>query len=259
MRLALNIEYKGTSYYGWQLQKTHKEKTLQYHVDKAISKVADEKIITVCAGRTDTGVHATGQVVHFDTEKKRLDLNWIRGINSFLPNDIYVNAIYHVDKKFHARYSALSRTYRYIIFNNEYASPILRDYSLHFQEVLDLEKIKKSFLYLKGEHDFTSFQGAGCSSKNPVKEITKINLKKSSKLIYIDITSNSFLYHMVRNIIGTLLDIGIGKYSPSSLKKLIQLKDRKYAGKMVSASGLYLMKVNYPKIHMIDYKTSTFF
>ena len=247
MRIALCVEYNGCNYFGWQKQKIHKEKTIQYHVDKAISKVADEKVNTICAGRTDTGVHALGQIIHFDTTKKRLDYKWLNGINSNLPDDIYIKSIKHVDEEFHARYSAIDRTYSYIILNQNNPSTHLLENVLHFNQEINLTKIRSSFKYLKGTKDFSAFRSSGCSSKNPIKKIKKITIKKNNNFIIIEITADSFLYHMVRNIIGILLDIGISKYEPEYMKVLINSLDRKKCGKMVSASGLYLQKISYPK------------
>ena len=150
MRVALAIEYNGANYFGWQKQKIHKTKTIQYHVDNAISKIADDNINTICAGRTDTGVHAFSQVVHFDTNKKRKDYKWIQGINSFLPSDILAKEIYHVDDDFHARYSVIDRTYRYVILNQEYPSTYLLDNVLHFSDKINITKIKSTFKHIKG-------------------------------------------------------------------------------------------------------------
>ena len=252
MRIALSVEYNGANYFGWQKQKIHKEKTIQYYIDKAISKIADEKISTICAGRTDTGVHAFSQIVHFDTLKKRLDYKWLNGINSNLPKDVMVKKIYHVDENFHARYSALTRTYRYIILNQEYPSTYLSSNVLHLNRTINLSKIRSTFKYLKGEKDFSCFRASGCSSKSPIKNIKLLKINKHKNFIYIEITANSFLYHMVRNIVGTLIDIGISKYDPNDIVKLINSRDRKKCGKMVLPNGLYLKNIVYPKRYNLD-------
>ena len=252
MRIALSIEYNGTCYYGWQKQKINKSKTIQYHVDKAISVIANEPTVSTCAGRTDTGVHAFSQIIHFDTTKKRKDYKWIQGINSFLPSDILVKDIFHVDESFHARYSALDRTYRYIILNQKYPSTHLLDNVLHFDQKINISKIRSTFKYFKGEKDYSCFRSSGCSAKSATKHIKSIKISRDNNLIYIDITSNSFLYHMVRNIVGSLLDIGILKYNPESIDTLINSLDRKLCGKMVPASGLYLMTASYPKKYKIS-------
>tara|TARA_A100001011_G_scaffold395330_1_gene490006 strand:+ start:435 stop:1217 length:783 start_codon:yes stop_codon:yes gene_type:complete len=251
MRIALSIEYNGSKYFGWQRQKFNKTKTIQYHVDRSIGVIADEVISTTCAGRTDTGVHAFSQIVHFDTTKKRKDYKWIQGINSFLPADIIVKALYHVDDDFHARYQAIDRTYRYIILNQDYPSSHMLETVFHFNQKIDLTKIKSTFKYFKGEKDYSCFRSSGCSAKSPIKHIKSIKITKQNNLIYIDITANSFLYHMVRNIVGALLDVGISKKSSNSIREIINSTDRKLCGKMVPASGLYLMSVSYPKKYKI--------
>ena len=251
MRIALTIEYNGAKYFGWQKQKINKSKTIQYHVDRAIATIADEPIATICAGRTDTGVHALSQVVHFDTTKKRKDYKWIQGINSFLPADIIIKEIYHVDDSFHARYLAIDRTYRYIILNQKHPSSHMLETVYHFDQKINISKIRSTFKYFKHEKDYSCFRSSGCSAKNPIKHIKSIKITKQNNLIYIDITANSFLYHMVRNIVGALLDVGVEKKSSDSIKKIIDSSDRKLCGKMVPASGLYLMSVSYPKKYKI--------
>ena len=252
MRFALTIEYNGADYFGWQKQKTHKTKTIQYHIENAISKIADENINTICAGRTDTGVHAFSQVIHFDTIKNRKDYKWLQGINSFLPSDILAKKIYHVDDEFHARYSAIDRTYRYVILNQVYPSTYLLNNVLHFSDKLNVNQIKSAFKYMKGEKDYSCFRSSGCSAKSPIKNIKSIKITKQNNFIYVDITANSFLYHMVRNIVGALLDIGISKNRPDSIRDLISSCDRKKCGKMAPASGLYLMSITYPRRYNIS-------
>lgn len=251
MRIALSIEYNGANYFGWQKQKIHKEKTIQYHIDHAISKIANEEIHTICAGRTDTGVHAFSQMIHFDTTKRRLDYKWINGINSNLPNDVITKKIYHVDDDFHARYSARSRTYRYIILNQKYPSTSLSSNVLHLSDNISISKIRSTFKYIRGEKDFSCFRSSGCSSKSPIKDIKSISINSYKNFIYIDITANSFLYHMVRNIIGALIDIGISKYEPKHIKYLINSHDRKKCSKMVLPNGLYLKNISYDKKYNI--------
>ena len=159
--------------------------------------------------------------------------------------------IYHVDDNFHARYSAVSRTYRYIILNQKYASTHLLSNVLHFSDILSISKIKSAFKYLRGKKDFSCFRSSGCSSKSPIKDIKAISINRNKNFIYIDITANSFLYHMVRNIIGTLLDIGISKYEPKHIDYLINSYDRKKSSKMVLPNGLYLLNIDYNKKYNI--------
>lgn len=246
MRIALLVEYDGTNYFGFQKQKLHQSKTIQYQIDQAIKKIANHNIHTVCGGRTDTGVHAFNQVIHFDTTSKRSDFNWLKGINTYLPSDIFIKNIYHVDDNFHARFSVKTRTYRYIIYNNETYSPLISKYTLHCQNLLNINKIEKSFKYFLGAKDFSSFRASGCSSSSPIKTIKSIKIKKNKDKIYIDITANSFLYHMVRNMIGFFIDIGIDKIPVKNVRKLIQAKDRRKLSKTVSPSGLFLTRIEYP-------------
>ncbi len=251
MRLALCVEYNGTNYFGWQKQNTHLDKTIQYFVDKAISKIADEEISTTCAGRTDTGVHAFGQIIHFDTEKKRSDYKWITGINSNMPNDIIIKSIFHTPDDFHSRYSAIDRSYRYIILNQKQQSVFVSSQSLHYPDYLDLQKIELASKHMLGEKDFSCFRSSGCTSKSPMKNIKSINITKNNNYIAIDITANSFMYHMVRNIIGELLLIGSGDKSPESINGLIASCDRSLCATMVPACGLYLMSISYPSKYEI--------
>ena len=247
MRLALRIEYNGTNYFGWQKQKINKEKTIQYFVDKAISKVANHKVNSICGGRTDTGVHAFSQIIHFDTTSRRSNLNWTKGINTFLPNDIIIKDIFNVDENFHARFSVIDRTYRYIVLNQHTPSSIFINNFLPYKAKIDISRIKASFKYLVGENDLSCFRSSGCSSSSPTKNIKKLNIKKIRNFIIIDITANSFLYHMVRNMVGCFIDIGTKKIEPKQIKKLLLSKDRRKIGVTVEPKGLYLLKINYPK------------
>ena len=247
MRLALRIEYNGTNYFGWQKQKINKEKTIQYFVDKAISKVANHKVNSICGGRTDTGVHAFSQIIHFDTTSRRSNLNWTKGINTFLPNDIIIKDIFHVDENFHARFSVIDRTYRYIVLNQHTPSSIFINNFLPYKAKIDISRIKASFKYILGENDFSCFRSSGCSSSSPIKNIKNLNIKKIRDFIIIDVTANSFLYHMVRNMVGCFIDIGIKKIEPKQIKKLLLSKDRRKIGVTVEPKGLYLLKINYPK------------
>jgi len=251
MRVALCIEYKGTNYTGWQAQNNKSKETIQYYVDRAISRVSNQRVKSICAGRTDTGVHAFRQFIHFDTDKKRTKQNWIMGINSYLPEDIKAKSLFFVNDEFHARYTATARSYQYIILNQEQPSSLLFEFVLWERRKIDINKLKQSVKYIKGKHDFSCFRSAGCQAKNPVKNIKKMSIKTKKNLIIIDITANAFLYHMVRNIVGTLLEIGLGKYEPSYINKIIKNKDRKKAGKKAAAKGLYLMNIEYPKKYKI--------
>ena len=244
MRIALGLEYKGSNYYGWQRQA--KLPSIQFHIEQALSKVADHPIKVFCAGRTDTGVHAKGQVIHFDTVAKRKIDAWILGGNSCLPCDIRIRWAKQVTDDFHARFSAIARLYRYLIHNCKTHSAIFHDHVAWYPKLLDEKLMTKAAQYLIGEHDFSSFRGCDCQSKSPIRKVHHLNVKRSGKLIIIDIKANAFLLHMVRNIAGLLIAIGEGKQQPIWAKQVLETCDRQVAGVTAPACGLYLTKVYYP-------------
>ena len=246
MRIALGIEYDGTNYYGWQRQLNLV--TIQEKIEQALSQVAAENVIVTCAGRTDSGVHAFGQVVHFDTEAKRSDRAWILGTNSNLPDDIRILWARHVSPDFHARYSATSRYYRYVIYNNKIASALLRHRAMWCPYELNEKLMNEAGKYLLGEHDFSSFRGSGCQSKSVIRNVTCLEVIRSGVAINIDIKANAFLLHMVRNIVGVLIEIGMGEHPLHWVKEVLDARDRKSAAVTVLASGLYLVKVEYAAI-----------
>ncbi|CAL4320093.1 tRNA pseudouridine(38-40) synthase TruA [Buchnera aphidicola] len=246
MKLACGVEYDGSKYFGWE---SHIKKfSIKNKLEYAISKIANEKINIFCAGRTDSGVHALNQVIHFETKFFRNIHSWIFGVNSFLPKDISIIWAKYVSEDFHARYSALSRSYRYIIYNNCIRSSILRNRVNHIFFSLDVDKMNQSSKFLIGENDFSSFRASGCQSSTPWREIKNINIYKyKKKFIIIDITANSFLYHMVRNIVGSLIEIGRLKKKKSWLLDLLKSKDKSLCGPTVLSKGLYLLSVQYAK------------
>ncbi|MDR1012382.1 MAG: tRNA pseudouridine(38-40) synthase TruA [Coxiellaceae bacterium] len=243
MRVALGIEYDGTNYYGWQRQLGLA--SLQEKVETALSKVATEKIIVTCAGRTDAGVHALYQVVHFDTKVERNSRAWVMGANSNLPSDIRILWARLVSSNFHARYGAISRHYRYIIYNNIISSALLRDRTMWYPYALDEKIMNNAGKYLLGEHDFSSFRGSGCQSRSVRRNVTLLEVTRNGVMINIDIKANAFLLRMVRNIVGVLIKIGTGKRRPIWAKEVLEMRDRKSAAVTVPAAGLYLIKVEY--------------
>lgn len=245
MRIALGIEYDGSAYYGWQRQKD--VISVQSVVEKALSKLANEPITIQCAGRTDTGVHGTGQVVHFDTEAVRDDRGWTLGINSYLPDDIAVRWVKHVPEDFHARFSATARRYRYIICNTELRPAILAKGLSHYYQPLDHERMQQATPYLIGTHDFTSYRALHCQAHSAVREIKHLNVSRQGQFIVVDIKANGFLHHMVRNIVGTLIKIGEGSESPEFTQQVLDFQDRAKAPAMAKAGGLYLVEVDYPQ------------
>ena len=253
-RVALGIEYDGSEYYGFQKQKSTKQ-TIQGNLENSISKVANHSIKTFCSGRTDAGVHAFMQVVHFDTESRRSTREWVRGINSYLPHDIKVLWSKELDETFHARYSATHRSYLYRILNNQTPSALWSKRSLFVPQKLDVRSMRAATKYLIGEHDFSSFRGSGCQSNSPVRSIEDIKITKQNNFITFELRANAFLLHMVRIIIGTLLMVGKREIKPVEMKNILNEKDRRIAGKTVSSSGLYFLGPKYPaKYHLPDFK-----
>ena len=244
--VALGVEYEGTNYFGFQKQKSTSQ-TIQGLLEKGLKKVADQQIKSFCSGRTDSGVHALMQVIHFETSSSRREDEWVRGVNSYLPQDIRVLWSKEVGDNFHARFSAFDRSYRYIIRNNHVPSALWSKRSLYVPQELDHQAMKRATKYLVGEHDFSSFRGSGCQSKTAIRNMKKIEIKKKKDLIFIDLNANAFLLHMVRVIVGTLIMVGKGEIKPLDVKKILDLKDRKVAGKTVDPSGLYFIGPRYPK------------
>jgi tRNA pseudouridine38-40 synthase len=243
MRVALGIEYDGTAYNGWQRQKTGTG--VQALVEAAVSKVADEPIAVVCAGRTDTGVHASGQVIHFDTGAQRSDRNWSRGVNTHLPGDINITWAKIVDDEFHARFSATARSYRYLILNRPLRSALYSRRAWWVYEPLDENTMQEGADALLGQHDFSAFRAAGCGALTPVREISKLQLQRYEGWIVLSITANAFLQHMVRNITGTLVAIGKGDQNPVWARKVLEGTDRTRGGIAAPPHGLTLVDVEY--------------
>ncbi|MFI4962551.1 MAG: tRNA pseudouridine(38-40) synthase TruA [Legionellales bacterium] len=245
MRIALVVEYDGSQYHGWQAQTgLH---TVQQSLEHALSKVADCPISVACAGRTDTGVHATNQVVHFDCDKERTIRAWIHGVNSYLPKDICIRLGKEVPEAFHARYSALSRRYRYIIYNGAIRPALLRSSVTWQYRQLDHRLMHQAAQILLGENDFTSFRSVECQSKTPIRTVHNVQVQRSGELLMIDITANAFLHHMVRNIAGVLIAVGSGKQPVSWVDEVLKAKDRRLGAETAPPYGLYLVQVTYPK------------
>ena len=220
MRIALGIEYDGTSYNGWQRQKTGLG--VQQRLEEALSLVANEQVEVTCAGRTDTGVHASGQVVHFDTSAERSERGWLLGANSNLPPDISVTWVKTVGDDFHARFSAVSRSYQYLILNRLQRSALHRERAWWVHQPLDEQRMHAAAQALLGEHDFSAFRAAGCQASSAVRDLAKITVTRSGRWVTLDVTANAFLMHMVRNITGTLAVIGRGEASVEFVLQLIE-------------------------------------
>lgn len=242
---AIGIEYQGTAYCGWQRQK-HCD-SVQQNLEKALSAIANETIELNCAGRTDTGVHAIGQVAHFETEVLRPDKAWVQGVNTQLPTDIRVSWVREMSQEFHARFSAHARQYRYVIFNRKVPSAILAHRVTWEGRRLDERKMHDAAQALLGEHDFSSFRASGCQAKHPIREVQYIQVSRHGNFVFVDIKANAFLHHMVRNIVGTLLEVGRLEQSVEWVSQLLAQKDRTQAGITAPADGLYFVNAFFPQ------------
>ncbi len=244
MRVALGIEYDGSAFSGWQTQ-AH-ARTVQSELESALSKVAAQPITLVCAGRTDAGVHATAQVAHFDSEVERPMRGWVFGANANLTRDVAVRWAQPVDNDFHARFSACSRAYRYVILNRPARSGLWAHKVTWECRVLDAVAMAEAATPLLGEHDFTSFRAAGCQAKQPIRRLTKLTVERDGEFVLVDVKANGFLHHMVRNIVGCLLEVGRGERPTRWLHEVLTHRDRRLAGMTAPADGLYLVRVDYP-------------
>ncbi|NOR19271.1 MAG: tRNA pseudouridine(38-40) synthase TruA [Xanthomonadales bacterium] len=243
MRYALGIEYDGAAFFGWQRQ-SHAA-SVQQSVEKALAIVANHSLTVICAGRTDSGVHARGQVVHFDSPSERSERQWILGINSNLPDAVRVLWIRAVDDSFHARFGAYSRSYQYRILNRCVRPAIGATYLGWCRDLLDEKQMHEAAQVLKGKHDFSAFRSAGCSAQHASREVTDISVTRKDDIVSLDITANAFLYHMVRNITGSLIAVGQGEKSVQWFKDVFKGQDRKLAGVTAESQGLCLMSVRY--------------
>ena len=245
-RIALGLEYQGTNYFGLQKQKST-EQTVQGCLELALNSVSNEVIKSFSSGRTDSGVHAQGQVMHFDTYADRQSREWVRGGNSLLPEDIRILWAKEVNNDFHARFSALSRSYRYVIRNTEIPSALWSKRSLWVSTSLKVSCMRKAAKFLIGENDFSSFRGSGCQSHSPIRTLESLKITTNNEFIYIDISANSFLLNMVRIIVGTLLLVGKGDILPSDLEDILEKRDRRLSGKTVTSDGLYFIGPTYER------------
>ncbi|MAE40479.1 MAG: tRNA pseudouridine(38-40) synthase TruA [Psychrobacter sp.] len=243
--LAIAIEFLGTHYYGWQRQK--EVLGVQQVLEAAISKVANETVEVVAAGRTDSGVHASNMVAHFVTRAYRPTRNWLRGINSLLPDDIALRWIQPMPSDFHARFKAIARRYRYVTLNQDTRPAILNHQVTHIHQPLDLAAMQKAAADIVGTHDFTSFRAAACQSNQPVRTISHAKLFAHGAFIVFDIQADGFLHHMVRNLMGTLYAIGRHELQPDDLLAILAQKDRTIAPPTAAGDGLYFIKAYYPE------------
>ena len=244
--VALGVEYIGQHYSGWQSQKDPHLKTIQGALEPALSYVADHPVKVICAGRTDTGVHAFGQVVSFETTSVRPLKAWIQGVNCRLPDDVSVVWAKQVKAQFHARFSATARRYQYIILNRPARSAIASGRLTLHRRSLDAELMHQAAQCLLGEHDFSAFRGAGCQSKSAVRTISHISVKRHEDFLVLEVKANAFLLHMVRNLVGSLLEVGAAIKPVTWMEELLLGQDRTLAGITAPPDGLYLAAVDYP-------------
>ncbi|MEW8221828.1 MAG: tRNA pseudouridine(38-40) synthase TruA [Candidatus Thiodiazotropha taylori] len=245
MRVALGVEYDGTAFHGWQFQGD--VRSVQESLQIALSKVADHEVTVHCAGRTDTGVHATGQIVHFDTPSVRTERSWVLGTNVNLPADVSICWAKPMPEDFHARFSAIGRHYRYQILNRTYRSALWRDRAVWIHKPLDEQAMHRAAQSLVGTHDFSSYRALGCQAKHPVRTVHSLSVSRQGEMLSIEVHANAFLHHMVRNIAGVLIAIGKGEQSESWADEILALRDRTLGGVTAPPQGLCLTQVDYPE------------
>lgn len=245
-RYALCVEYAGAAYRGWQIQKEDDVSSVQEEVQKALSRIANSPITVVCAGRTDARVNATYQIIHFDSPIQRADRAWVLGTNSYLPDDIAIQWAKPVNQEFHARFSALERRYRYLIYSNPVKPAIMPKGITWTYKELDVDKMAEAARSLIGEHDFTSYRAVGCQAHSPVRTVKQFDVYRSGQLIVLDVCANAFLHHMIRNFAGVLMSIGCGDAEPQWAKEVLEAKDRRQGGVTAPPFGLYFVDAKYP-------------
>ncbi len=243
MRVALGVEYDGSRYCGWQSQSD--VLNVQDALQAALSGISGEGVGIIAAGRTDTGVHALEQVIHFDTNIDRPLSARVRGTNALLPKDIAVLWAHHVSDEFHARFSAQARSYQYVLINHPSRSAVHHAKVGWFHAPLDVAAMRDAAQYLLGEHDFSAFRSSQCQAKTPMKNLAVLDIQQQGDTLIFNLTANAFLHHMVRNILGCLLYVGKGKYPPQWMNEVMEGRDRKFAAPTFMPDGLYLRHITY--------------
>lgn len=243
MRIALGVEYDGSAFRGWQIQPGGG--TVQDALQAALRRIAGEAVDVVCAGRTDAGVHATGQVVHFDAPVDRPLSAWVRGVNTFLPAAVAVRWAQPVTDDFHARFSAYGRRYRYLLLNRPQRPGVWHGRAGWYHHALDAGAMQRGADLLCGEHDFSAFRAAECQARSPVKTLRRAEVRRVGDLLVFDFEASAFLHHMVRNMVGSLVYVGQGKHAPGWIAELLGERDRRRAAPTFAAAGLYLVGVEY--------------
>jgi tRNA pseudouridine38-40 synthase len=243
-RLAFGVEYDGSQFAGWQQQAG--QRAVQSELKRAIGTVADHSVDLICGGRTDAGVHARAQVVHVETSAERPLRAWLLGVNANLPADLSVHWVWPVPAHFHARFSAQARSYEYVILNRPTRSALAARRATCIHAPLDVALMQQAALHLLGEHDFSAYRAAGCQSRSPVRRIDCLAVSREADLVRIEVTANAFLHHMVRNIVGLLVEVGRCAAPPEHALEVLRSRDRRLNAATAPAEGLYLTGVHYP-------------
>jgi tRNA pseudouridine38-40 synthase len=239
----LIIEYDGSAFHGWQRQSS--DTSIQSEIEKTLSVMTGQQIVLNGSGRTDAGVHALGQTANFRCNTTLAPETFHKGLNGLLPDDIVITSCTSADDDFHARFNVKSKIYRYHIINRRIPTAIGRQYAWHIRKTLDVDAMQAAACHIAGIHDFKSFQGQGSGVKNTIRHITDLGIYRKSDIITVDIQANGFLRFMVRNIVGTLVEVGTGKITPDEVGQILNSKDRSRAGATAPPHGLFLVKVNY--------------
>ena len=255
-RIALGISYDGRPWQGWQTQ-PHRD-TVQDALEQALARFLAAPVQTVCAGRTDAGVHATAQVVHLDCDVRRSGQSWVRGVNAHLPSSIAVQWAQEIAPEFHARFSARARAYTYVILNTPVRRPLWDGRAGWVFQPLDAGAMREAARSLPGEHDFSSFRSSQCQALSPVRTVTQADIERRGDLVVFRVRANAFLHHMVRNIVGALVQVGLGRQGPDYLATLMQARDRTLGAPTFAAQGLYLTDVVYPDFDLPGFATGGF-
>jgi tRNA pseudouridine38-40 synthase len=243
VRIALGVEYDGSPYSGWQSQAD--VSSVQGTLQTALSDIAGQSISVIAAGRTDAGVHALEQVVHFDASVERPLTAWVRGTNALLPNSVAILWAHVVPEEFHARFSAQARSYQYVLINRSARIGVHHGKAGWFHAPLDTDKMRKAARYLLGKHDFSAFRASECQAKTPVKHLQRLDIERHGDTLIFDLTADAFLHHMVRNIIGCLVYVGKGKHPPQWMREVLQSRNRSKAAPTFAPDGLYLRNITY--------------
>ena len=249
-RYAMCVEYDGSNYHGWQSQPGD-VKSVQGCVEQGLSKVANEPVKVVCAGRTDAGVHGCYQVIHVDTHAVRDERAWVLGTNTNMPYDINIRWAKPVSDSFHARFSALERRYRYVIYNAPVMPALLNRQLSWTHKPLDEKRMQQAADLLLGEHDFSSYRAVACQAHSPVREVRRFEVRRVGQLVIIDVSANAFLHHMIRNFAGVLMKIGAGEAEPEWAREVLLARDRRQGGVTAPPFGLYFVDVKYPEQYQL--------